>query len=404
LIREIAARHPQLPVIVMTGNDDLKTAVECMQSGAVDYLVKPVDPERLAAAVRRSREMRELREEVVVLRQAALVQTPLRHPAFAEILTGSAEMLRIFQYLEAVSRSAHPVLIMGESGTGKDLLARAMHRISGRNGPCVEVNVAGLDDALFSDTLFGHMRGAFNDAVRDRGGLVLEAADGTLFLDEIGDLSLASQVKLLRLLQNGTFYPLGSDKPQRSRARIITATNRDVFKDVESGKFRADLYYRLDHQVQLPPLRARRSDIPLLVTRFLDDAAVELGRPMPSVPRELFQLLGAYHFPGNVRELKRMCVDALAQHAGGTLSLASFREKFAPDRARSDVQGPSAPDTTWSGLLSNLEPLPTLCESEEALINEAMRRSGGNQTVAAGLLGIFRQALNRRLVKRRPPA
>jgi DNA-binding NtrC family response regulator len=284
------------------------------------------------------------------------------------------------------------------------LIARALHQLSGRSGALVAVNVAGLDDAMFSDTLFGHTRGAFTGADRAREGLITRAAAGTLFLDEIGDLTVASQVKLLRLLQDGSFYPLGTDRPGQSQARIVVATNCDVAESVTAGTFRKDLYYRLrTHHVSLPPLRERVGDLPLLVHHFVEKAAQALGKPAPVAPRALFQLLKTYRFPGNVRELEALVFDAVARHQGSTLSVHSFKEATAgaPPLPESQPQA----DGSGNALAAVFpDPLPTLTETEEALIAEALRRSNGNQGMAAGLLGISRQALNKRLTRRKPLA
>jgi DNA-binding NtrC family response regulator len=258
---------------------------------------------------------------------------------------------------------------------------------------------------MFSDTLFGHARGAFTGADRVRDGLVTSTAEGTLFLDEIGDLTVASQVKLLRLLQDGSFYPLGADRPRRSGARIICATNCDVAQGVSAGTFRKDLYYRLrTHHLHLPPLRARMGDLPLLVQHVVDKAAQALGKAAPTVPLALYQLLNAYAFPGNVRELEGLLFDAVARHQGTTLSLQSIKETIGSAPPRMETELPAAPPALMA---SFPERLPTLKEAEEelieALITEALRRADGNQGVAAGLLGISRQALNKRL-RRRPPS
>ena len=223
LLEQVTEDHPDIPVIVMTATNDLQTAVQSMQDGAVDYLVKPVEENRLVSAVKRALEIRMLRAEVLSLKERLLTDTPHQREAFAEIITQSKEMFAIFRYIEAVSPSPQPVLITGETGMGKELVARALHRLSARPGELVTVNVAGLDDTLFSDTLFGHTRGAFTGADQARDGLMTSTAEGTLFLDEIGDLSVSSQVKLLRLLQDGTFYPVGADRPRQSRARVVCA-------------------------------------------------------------------------------------------------------------------------------------------------------------------------------------
>jgi DNA-binding NtrC family response regulator len=402
LLEQITAHDPDLPTIVMTATHDLETAVQCMQAGALDYLVKPVDKHRLVSSVRRALELRALREAVGSHTEHLCSGTPHQRAAFAEIVTQHPTMHALFRYVEAIAQSPQPVLITGETGTGKELLARAVHRLAAPRGDFVAVNVAGLDDQVFSDTLFGHTRGAFTGADRPREGLITRAEDGTLFLDEIGDLAPVSQVKLLRLLQEGTYYPLGADRPRQSRARVVVATNHNVVQDVQAGTFRKDLYYRLRaHHLQLPPLRARRDDLTLLVPHCLAKAAAALHKPVPTAPLALYQLLHTYAFPGNVRELEAMIFDAVARHQGGTLSLQAFKEAMGAGQ-------PLLAGEPWSALVQparspwEAEPLPTLKEAEEALIAAALRHAAGNQGVAAGLLGVSRQALNKRL-RRRPP-
>jgi DNA-binding NtrC family response regulator len=402
LLEQVTSDYPDMPVILMTATNDLETAVQCMQAGAIDYLVKPVEKNRLVSSVKRALEIRMLRAEVLSLKDRLLTDTPHQRVAFAEIITQSKAMFAIFRYLEAIALSPQPVLITGETGTGKEIVTRALHRLSARPGDLVAINVAGLDDTMFSDTLFGHTRGAFTGAERPRDGLMTSTTEGTLFLDEIGDLAIASQVKLLRLLQDGTFYPLGADRPRQSRARIVCATNCDVVQRVNAGTFRKDLYYRLrTHHLHLPPLRARTGDLPLLVHHFVDKAARVLSKAPPTVPLALFQLLNTYSFPGNVRELEALVFDAVARHQGTTLSLQSFKETMADKpllTATEPAEELSPAFATWFP-----ERLPTLKETEEALISEALRRADGNQGVAAGLLGMSRQALNKRLRRRKHP-
>lgn len=400
LLEQVATTYPDLPIILMTATNDLDTAVQCMQAGAIDYLVKPVEKNRLVSSVKRAMEIRALRAELLSLKERFLADT-LRHPeAFAEIVTQSKAMQAIFRYLEAIGPSPQPVLITGETGTGKELIARALHRLSGRAGELVSVNVAGLDDTMFSDTLFGHAKGAYTGADRVREGLINSAGEGTLFLDEIGDLATASQVKLLRLLQDGSYYPLGADRPRQSRARVVVATNCDVLKAVAAGTFRRDLYYRLHtHHLQLPPLRARLEDLPLIVNHFVDKAAQALNKTAPPIPVALYQLLKTYAFPGNVRELEGMVFDAIARHEGGTLSLQSFRSMISGDSEFEDSATPDAAPATITACFP--QQLPTLDQAEQALIEEALRRADSNQGVAASLLGISRQALNKRLARRR---
>jgi len=401
LLAQLATDYPDVPVVVMTGTDDVETAVQCMQVGAVDYLVKPVEQSRLVSSVKRAVETRGLRAELLSLKERLLKDTPPQREAFAQIVTQDPVLFAIFRYLEAIAGSPQPVLITGETGTGKELMAGALHRLSGRPGELVAVNVAGLDDTMFSDTLFGHTRGAFTGADRPREGLVASAAVGTIFLDEIGDLAMASQVKLLRLLQDGSFYPLGADRPRQSRARIVVATNADVLQAVGAGHFRKDLYYRLrTHHVHLPPLRSRQGDIPILVDHLVETAARQLGKDVPRVPVALHQLLKAYSFPGNVRELEALVFDAVARHQGVTLSLASFKDAIAArPRLTAFAEEPESGTTPLGAELADR--LPTLRESEQRLIDEALKRADGNQGVAAGLLGLSRQALNKRLSRRR---
>jgi len=406
LLEQVTSDYPDIPVILMTATHDLETAVQCMQTGALDYLVKPVEKNRLVSSVQRALEIRTLRAEILSLKDHLLTETVPRRDAFAELITQSRAMLAIFRYIEAIAPSPQPVLITGETGTGKELVARALHRLSGRPGELVAVNVAGLDDTMFSDTLFGHTRGAFTGAERARDGLLMTAAAGTLFLDEIGDLAVASQVKLLRLLQGGTFYPLGADRPRQSRARIVCATNCDVVEQVSAGTFRKDLYYRLrTHHLHLPPLRARAGDLPLLVQSFVDKAARALGKEVPTVPLALHQLLSTYSFPGNVRELEALIFDAVARHQGAVLALHSVKAALGATPPAPLAAPPVEPLLALTAGFA--ERLPTLHEAEEALsealITEALRRAGGNQGVAAGLLGISRQALNQRLRRHTHP-
>jgi transcriptional regulator with PAS, ATPase and Fis domain len=346
--------------------------------------------------VRRALEIRLLRQEIGTLR-SSLMGDGVGHPeAFAPIVTRNNRMQRLFRYVEAIADSGEPVLITGETGTGKELIAQAIHRISGRAGEMISLNTAGLDDNLFSDTLFGHVRGAFTGADREREGLIAKAAGGTLFLDEIGDLKPASQVKLLRLLQAQSYYPIGSDVPRASDARILAATNQPLHRRMDRGKFRQDLYFRLSsHPVELPPLRERLDDLPLLLQHFIEEAAQAMGRPAPRVPGELITLLSLYNFPGNIRELRALVFNALAQHRGGSvLALDSFQQVIQRDRASAD-QSPPPADT--GPALAIPGRFPTLREADVFLVEEAMRRANHNQGIAAMLLGISRQSLNRRL-------
>jgi DNA-binding NtrC family response regulator len=399
LLPMITVDYPEIPVVVVTGSNDVDTAVKCMQHGAFDYILKPVEKSRLIGGVKRAVELRELQRENQLLKAHVLSDKLDRPEAFSEIITVSSSMHSIFQYIEAVSTSPRPVLITGETGVGKELIARAVHNLSSRSGAFVPVNVAGLDDHVFADTLFGHKKGAFTDAREARSGLIEQAAGGTLFLDEIGDLSTTSQVKLLRLLQESEFFPLGSDVAKRSDARIVVATNRDIDGLQSSGQFRKDLYYRLcDHQIHIPPLRGRREDLPVLVEHFLEKASKVLDKKKPTPPVELITLLSTYHFPGNVRELESMIFDALSSHASGKLSMDLFKAHISKKHPLAPAGAADSPPGKGA-LIRFSHQLPTLKQIEQLLIDEALKRAGGNQSIAALSLGISRQALNKRLKK-----
>ncbi|HAS90519.1 MAG TPA: two-component system response regulator, partial [Desulfovibrio sp.] len=311
LIPKIVEEHPELPVLVISGLNEIKAVVNCIRKGAFDFIVKTEDRNTLIAGIRHAIEIFELRQENNSLQQRFFKDLPDRPELFTEIVTAHKDMFSIFKYIEAIAETSRPVLVTGESGVGKELVARAVHNASGRKGDFVAVNVAGLDDNVFSDTLFGHKKGAFTGATEARIGLVEKAKNGTLFLDEIGDLSPASQTKLLRLLQEHEFMPLGSDMAKRSSARIITATHQSVIGMQEEGKFRKDLFFRLrGHMLNIPPLRERREDLPLLISHFLDEVQRENSNEVEADVHEISAYLDNYPFPGNVRELQHLVHDA----------------------------------------------------------------------------------------------
>lgn len=327
------------------------------------------------------------------------VHDELEHEeAFSSIITESKSMRAVFHYIEAVAKSRKPVLITGETGTGKELLARSVHKVSGLKGQHVAVNVAGLDDTMFSDTLFGHKKGAFTGADKERKGLVVKAAGGTLLLDEIGDLSESSQVKLLRLLEEQIYYPLGSDIPEKSNACIIACSNHALEELVSKGKFRKDLYFRLRiHHIHIPPLRERIKDIPLLFEHFLEEVSLSMKKKKPVVPDELITLLCSYHYPGNIRELQAMVHDVVARNKSGRLSLEIFKDYMK----QTESQFKNRLSTRESNSIVDVfGRFPTLKDVEDHLISKALKRSKGNQGVAASFLGISRQALNQRLKKK----
>ena len=269
LLPQIIHDFPEIPVVVVTGNDNLENAVQCIKGGAFDYLTKPLNKERLLTTVKQAITFRDLNRENLLLKDRFLTDQ-LEYPqVFAPIVTNNRAIKSIFKYVEAIAKTSQPVLITGETGVGKELLVKALHETSQRKGSLVSVNVAGLDDNTFSDTLFGHKKGAFTGANKNRKGIVEQAVNGTLFLDEIGDLSEISQVKLLRLLQEREYFPLGVDQPKSMYARMVVATNQELNVLQKSGKFRKDLYFRLcAHHIHIPPLRERLDDLPLLLDSF----------------------------------------------------------------------------------------------------------------------------------------
>ena len=395
LIPQIVTQHPNIPILVISGLNQVKSAVNCMRLGAFDFIVKTEERDTLIAAVRHAIEMFELRQENSSLRER-FFKKELDHPEYFEnIVTQNKEMHSIFQYIEAIAETSRPVLITGESGVGKELVARAVHNSSGRAGEFVALNIAGLDDNIVADTLFGHTKGAYTGATKPRMGLVEKAKNGTLFLDEIGDLSLASQTKLLRLLQEHEYLPLGSDMAKRSSARIVAATHQNLNELQESSQFRRDLFYRLrGHLLHIPPLRDRKEDLPQLISHFVHEAEINLGKMVTSNPTELADYLSQYTFPGNIRELKNLILDCTGTCVDGFLNtthvqrLLTHSYDYRPESAK--AQQPEAPVTFGSTL-------PSLKEIRAALINEALIRANNNQSGAAQLIGVTRQAISKYL-------
>jgi len=397
LLAAIREEFPSITVIMVTANNDVDSAVRCIKLGAMNYLIKPVEPTQMVAYIRQALTLQTLQKENLNLRARVPENRDKLSKHFAPIITEDDSMFLLFQYIEAVAPTDHTVLITGESGVGKEMVARSIHDVSEAKGAFVAVNVAGLDDSTLYSALFGHLKGAFTGAERDRAGYIEKAKGGTLFLDEIGDLSLDSQIKLLRLLQEREYYPLGSDTLRRVECRFLVATHRDL---ADPEHFRKDLFYRLrTHNIRIPPLRERKGDIPRLTESFVKEYCEKQNVNPPRIPVELYPLLATYSFPGNVRELRNIILDTLVQVRGGNLSLEPVRsylrertEEVA--RFKGDVQ---PGQVTFD--LSEVDPLPDLKQIQEMLIAEALRRSEGNQSLAAQMLGVTRQALNKRVRK-----
>lgn len=395
ILLEITEKNPEIPVIMLTAQTNVETVVNCMKNGATDYINKPItDPYRLLNTIKRTLDLIEYKKENSLLKKSYFNEKPDNLEFFSEIITKSPKMWDIFNYIESVAISPRPVLITGETGTGKELVARAIHKASRRKGNFIADNAASWDENLFSDTIFGHEKGAFTDANRNRRGLVESAHDGTLFLDEIGDVPMRGQVKLLRFLQEKEYFSLGGENKKKANTRIVAATNRDLKAMIKMGEFRQDLYYRFQqHYIHLPPLRERKEDIPLLVEHFIKKAARELNKKIPNVPGDLYPILSTYNFPGNIRELESMIFDAFSRSQTGKLSIDTIitkireqpQEKVSPDPIPN--AGPGVPEVEKVLFVKDF---PTLLEMKRIYTNEAMKRAGNNQSLAAQLAGVPR--------------
>jgi two-component system NtrC family response regulator len=382
LMKQLRSRNPELQVIVMTAFGTVASAVDAMKHGAADYLTKPVDLDELEVLVLRSLERRALESENRELRSQLESKYRLQG-----LETASAAMAAAINTAGRAAASRATILIRGESGTGKELLARAIHFASPRaRRPFIAVNIAALPETLIESELFGHERGAFTGADREVRGRFELADGGTLLLDEIGDLPRATQVKLLRVLQEHAIERLGGTRTVQLDVRVIAATNRDLDAMVRAGDFREDLYYRLNVvSIDVPPLRERREDIPLLVEHFLTQFAGESGGGPKRISREAMDLLVKYAFPGNVRELENVVHRAIVLARGPMLTTADL-----PDHVAGLASEPSAPPATFVDRVSQFE---------RKLIADALAQSGGIQTQAARALGMSERHLRYKLKK-----
>jgi len=383
LCERIAANRPDVPVVVITAFGSLDTAVAAIRAGAYDFITKPVKIDALVLALERAVQHRSLRAEVRRLRQM-VVDTR----CFEELLGESAAMRRVHELLNRIVDLDSSVLITGESGTGKEVVARALHRRGRRRqGPLVAINCAAMPEALLESELFGHVRGAFTDARSTRTGLFVDANGGTLFLDEIGELPLTLQPKLLRALEERVVRPLGGTEEVPFDARLIASTNRDLETAVEEGRFREDLYFRLNViHVAVPPLRARGTDVLLLAQHFLAHYAAQTSKRVTGLAPAAAERLLAYTWPGNVRELRNCIERAVALTQFEQITVEDLPEKIQAYR-RSHV------------LVASDDPaeLVSLEEVERRYILRVMEAVGGNKSVAAQVLRIGRKTLYRKL-------
>lgn len=380
LLSVLRAKNNPATVIVMSAYGNVDLAIEAMKAGAYDYLQKPFQPDEVVLALRKAEEREVLRRE-----NRALREEMRREFKFDDILAKSAVMQGIFRTIGKIADYKTTVLITGESGVGKELVARALHTQSNRRAhKFVAVNCGAIPEALLESELFGHKRGAFTDAVADRPGLFEEANGGTLFLDEVGELPLALQVKLLRVLQESTIRRLGESKDQPVDVRIVAATHRDLLAETEAGRFREDLYYRLNVlPIVVPPLRERREDIMLLVEHFMARNNARLGTRVRGLDAEARRLMIEYGWPGNVRELENTVERAMVLSEGDELTVADLPERLRESQDPIQMQLSS----------DELSVKRTTRVIEEILIRRALARTKGNRTRAADLLEISHRAL-----------
>lgn len=402
LLGMVKSEYPDIPVIMMTGINELQMVIECMKKGAIDYLDKPVENLRLVTSVERALDFKEVQSEVNTLK-THMLSSNLSHPdVFESIITDDDSMFSIFRYIESIAVTSRAVLVTGETGTGKELVAKAVHDLSQRKGKYVTVNVAGLDDTLFSDALFGHKKGAYTGADGNREGLLEQAQGGTIFLDEIGDLSMTSQVKLLRLLQEREYYPLGSDNKKKTDARFIVATSSNIQKKIENEEFRKDLFYRLQaHHFNIPPLRERKRDIRILIDHFSQTSAEALNKEKPFIEQEVYETLQNYAFPGNVRELESMIFNAMSSTYDDTLTLEPFKRDIDLASGQKGLAEKEFSDkSAHPGTIHFSDPYPTIDQAVDQLISLVLEKNNNNQTATAKDLGITRQGLISRLKRR----
>ncbi|MEC8412187.1 MAG: sigma-54 dependent transcriptional regulator [Planctomycetota bacterium] len=383
LCREITARRPDIPVIVMTAFGDMEAAIEAMRAGAYDFITKPLEVDLLEIALQRAVDHRRLQMQLEKL------EKQMQESSRAGVLVGESPiMLDLIGQIERAGPSGAAILITGESGTGKELVARALHDSSARKAkPFIAVNCAALPEALIESELFGHAKGAFTDARDARKGLFAQADGGTLFLDEIGDLPLNLQAKLLRVLEQQTIRPIGSDQEQAIDVRVLSATHQDLEAKVEREEFRQDLYYRLNViEIEVPPLRARGNDVLLLAHTFLQQFAEKSGKAVVGIAEPAATKLLDYDWPGNVRELRNVLERAVTMTQYDRVIVDDLPARVQQFTRNEFVFGSEDPSN-----------LVSLAELEQRYIVHVLQMVGNNRTRAARLLGLDRKTLYRKL-------
>lgn len=382
LLKHIVSTYPTIPVIILTGHGTIENAVNAMRDGAYDFLTKPINLDRLSLLVKRALSSREL-----FLQHRALqdeVNKIEKKRQFAKIIGKSSQMNRVFEVINQVAPTRASVLITGESGVGKELIAEAIHNMSKRSeGPLIKVHCAALSESLLESELFGHEKGAFTGAVAQKKGRFELADDGTIFLDEIGEINQSVQIKILRVLQDRKFERVGGEKTIESDVRIISATNKDLLKEIDAGNFRDDLFYRLNVvNIHVPPLRERREDIPLLSSVFISEFVEENNKQVIGIDQKARMALYNYSWPGNVRELRNCIESAVVMSKGSILTVEDL------------------PLTVIDNDESNSLKLhigATLAEAEKKMIEVTLTHYQGNKSKTAEVLGIGRKTLHRKL-------
>ncbi|TAH47821.1 MAG: sigma-54-dependent Fis family transcriptional regulator, partial [Treponema sp.] len=379
VLKKVTSETPGVPVIVLTGHGTVESAVDAMRAGAYDFLTKPLNLDRLSLLVKRALQSREL-----ILQHRELEREVENRKSFEHIIGKSPAMMKVFEVLKRVAPTKASVLITGESGVGKELIADALHNLSPRkDNPFVKVHCAALAESLLESELFGHEKGSFTGAVSRKRGRFELAHSGTIFLDEIGEIDQTVQIKILRVLQEKKFERVGGEDTLEVDVRVVTATNRDLEKEIAEGRFREDLYYRLNVvRIHVPPLRERKDDLPLMITSFVHEFAEENGKKIEGMDPKARSALYAYDWPGNVRQLRNCIESAVVMTSGTVITLDDL-----PPSIRSGAEVPSL-----------LIPVGvTMAEAEKQVILQTLSANSGNKSKTAEILGIGRKTLHRKL-------
>ncbi|MDQ1352045.1 MAG: hypothetical protein QG657_2351 [Acidobacteriota bacterium] len=383
LLPEIVEQYPEIPVIIVTAHANIETAKNCMKNGALDYLMKPFETKDVLKKINDALYLRAFSKEIILLKRDMFSDGLPKPTTFPDITSRSEKMQPIFQTIGLIAVTSMPILIQGEPGVGKKFIAREIHKQSRRKGKFIEFNTAGVDDNSFDHIL-----------LKEKEGLLEEARDGTLFFNEIANLPIKSQVKLYHLIKDWEYLPPGSDKPVSTSVRIIAATNKNLTTLIKTNDFRHELYSLLKaNDINIPPLREHKEDIPLLLDYFLNQAAEESGIKKPQVSEEIYTLLKQYNFPGNIGELKNMAYEAVRSHKSGNLTATVFEEKIKnrPPFSYTRIAIPADKKVFFE------KNLPTFAEMDAIYIDEVINRSGGNLYKAAGLAGLDRKEFAHRL-------